>query len=139
MYGVVVAGLALGIGITAVAGGTARISATPRTVTGVPGEPLRVTVTVETERVEPLQLRLPVVSNLVLRAVERIPVQRTRAGRYIQRRVILWQGVASGETTLTNLMAEVGATTNRLPPIAVTIVPVEAAAPPPLPVEEGME
>jgi len=75
----------------------------PRVLRGVPGEPLQVTLTVETDRAAPMQLHIPSVSNLVLRTVEKIPIRRTPAGRYIQKRILIWQGLESGSTTITNL------------------------------------
>ena len=79
------------------------ITCEPCELRGVPGEPLRLEITVEADRAAPIQLRIPAISNLFLRIVEKIPIQRTKEGRYIQKRIVIWQGLEAGSTTLTNL------------------------------------
>ena len=93
--------------VTLVAGtclaGEPVITCEPRELRGVPGEPLQLEVTVETDRASPINLMIPHIDILHLRTVEKIPIQRTEEGRYIQKRILLWQGLESGTTTLTNL------------------------------------
>ena len=79
------------------------ITCEPRELRGVPGQPLQAELTVESDRANPIQLRIPAVRNLFLRTVEKIPIRRTAKGRYIQKRIIIWQGIEAGATTLTNL------------------------------------
>ena len=81
------------------------ITCEPQELRGIPGEPLQLEITIETDRAAPIHLRIPAVSNLVLRTVEKIPIQRTESGRYVQKRIILWQGIEAGSVTLTNLTA----------------------------------
>lgn len=116
----------------------------PRELRGLPGEPLQIELTIETDHVTPIQLRIPVVSNLVLRTVEKIPIRRTDEGRYIQKRIVIWQGVEAGSITLTNLTAlfqglehfvpnigkEKPVATQLLPSIGITINDITPAKPP---------
>jgi hypothetical protein len=126
----------------------------PRELRGVPGEPLRAEVTVETDRATPIQLCIPAVSNLVVYTVEKVPIRRTAAGRYIQKRQIVWQGTEPGSVLLTNLTVTTatGGTdfqglenvsenlpnlgnnesgqTLLVPHLGITIDPVEPAEPP---------
>ena len=88
---------------TNVLAGEPHLTVEPRELRGVPGEPLRVELTAETDRANPIQLRVPAVSNLVLRTVEKVPITRTAEGTYIQKRIVIWQGVEAGSITLTNL------------------------------------
>ncbi|QHI68607.1 hypothetical protein [Tichowtungia aerotolerans] len=124
-----------------------KITCEPHELRGLPGEPLQVRVTVETDRVAPIQLRIPAVSNLVLHTVEKIPVRRTEKGHYVQQRIIIWQGIESGQTSITNLSVvfqtlekpdpktptpakEKGALTLPVPGIEITIDGVKPAEPP---------
>lgn len=94
----------LSLAATSVLAGEPTITCKPRKLRGVPGEPLQVELMVETDRAAPIQLRIPAVSNLFLRTVEKIPIRRTPDGRYVQKRIVIWQGVEAGSITLTNLM-----------------------------------
>jgi hypothetical protein len=117
------------VATTALAGDP-KITCEPRELRGVPGEPLQVELTIETDHAVPMQLRIPSINKLVLRTVEKIPIQRTPEGRYVQKRIVIWQGVEAGTTTLTNLMVQTGTTTQLLPNIAITIDAVIPAEPP---------
>lgn len=89
------------------------ITCEPRELGGLPGEPLQVTVTVETDRAAPIQLKIPAFSHLVLRTVETVPIRRTESGRYIQQRIIIWQGLEAANRSLTNLTVSVRALESR--------------------------
>ncbi len=122
-----------------------KITCEPRELHGLPGKPLRVELTVETDRVAPMQLRIPSVSNLVLCTVEKIPIRRTPEGHYIQKRIIIWQGVEAGSSTITNMtvvfqpLENVDAVSSprfqglkkTCPDIEITINEVTPAEPPP--------
>lgn len=110
--------------------GPPRLAVTPQELSGIPGQPLRVELTVETDRAEPVQLKIPAVSNLVLRAVEKVPIQRTKAGTYVQKRIVIWQGVEAGSATVTNLTAVFQTLENVFPNIGITVDAVEPAATP---------
>jgi hypothetical protein len=108
-----------------------KLTCTPQTLRGIPGEPLKVELTVETDRVQPIQLMVPPASNLALRTVEKIPIQRTSEGRYIQKRIVIWQGIEAGSTSLTNLAVQAGSETYNFPTLGITIDTVQPAKPPP--------
>ncbi len=115
---------------------TLELSTEPRNLQGVPGEPLQIELAANTARAWQLHLRVPAISNLVLRAVENVPMTRTEKGRFVQKRVILWQGVEAGTATITNLVAEINGETLHFPPVEITVAAVEPAArpsPPPAP------
>ncbi len=119
----------------------------PRELRGLPGEPLQLELTVETDRANPIRLRIPAVQNLFLRTVEKIPIQRTAEGRYVQKRILIWQGLEAGSATLTNLTVQLQALeksdpkvpsigketkyeTHLFPGIGITIDAVTPAEPP---------
>jgi hypothetical protein len=125
-----------------------KITCEPRELRGVPGEPLQLELAVETDRPARFHLRIPAVSNLVLRTIEKTPIQRKKNGRYVQKRILIWQGLEAGSTTITNLTAvfqtleqiaekvpAIGkgkqAATQLLPSIGITIDEVVPAATPP--------
>jgi hypothetical protein len=72
----------------------------------------------------------------MLRTVEKVPIQRTKEGRYVQKRIIIWQGVEAGSTAVTNLAVQLGAATQLFPSLEITVDAVEPAAPPEKPVNE---
>lgn len=110
--------------------GPPKITCEPAELSGVPGEPLRLELAVETDHAIPMQLRIPAVSNLVLRTVEKIPIHRMPDGRFIQKRIVIWQGVEAGSVTLSNLMIQAGSETQLLPAIEITINKVVPTTPP---------
>ena len=120
----------LSLAATSVLAGEPKITCEPRELRGVPGEPLQVELTVETDRAAPIHLRSPSISNLVLRTVEKIPSQSTPDGRYVQKRIIIWQGLEAGSITLTNLTAVSQGSEEKFPDIGITIDAVEPADPP---------
>jgi hypothetical protein len=79
------------------------ITCTPRQLRGLPGEPLRLEISVRTDRAVPIQLRIPHIDLLHLNTVEKTPVQRTKEGRYIRKRTVIWQGLEPGQIAITNL------------------------------------
>jgi hypothetical protein len=80
-----------------------KITCEPRELRGLLGQPLQLEVTVETDRAAPIKIQIPGDDLLLLHSVEKNPIQRTEAGRYVQKRIIIWQGVEAGSTILTNL------------------------------------
>ena len=75
----------------------------PCILSGIPGEPLPLTLRVITDHTRPIQLHIPSVSNLVVRAIETIPIQQTENHLFLQERRIIWQGTEAGKSILTNL------------------------------------
>lgn len=106
------------------------LTASPRELRGLPGEPLRVELTVVTPDAQPMHLSVPATSNLVVRTVEKNPIQRTADGRFVQKYTVFWQGTASGRITLTNLTAVFRDKNAVFPTIGITIDAVEPADPP---------
>ncbi len=102
----------------------------PHALHGVPGEPLRVELSVETSTVTPVRMRIPETSNLVMMVVEKIPVRRTQTGTFVQKRIVIWQGIEAGQTVLTNLTAEIDGAPHLFPAIGITVDAVEPAPPP---------
>jgi hypothetical protein len=110
--------------------GSPRLAVTPQELSGIPGQPLRAELTIETDSADPVQLKIPAISNLVLRAVEKIPIQRTKAGTFVQKRIIIWQGVEAGSITVTNLTAVFQGLERFFPNLGITVDAVEPAKPP---------
>jgi len=111
---------------TALAGEPA-LTVEPRELRGVPGEPLRIELTVETVDAVPVRLRIPAVSNLLVRTVERIPIRRTESGRFVHQRIVIWQGLEAETVTLTNLIAETSSGRLTFPEVRITVEAVEPA------------
>jgi len=110
----------------------------PLALRGIPGVPLRAELTVETLDAKPVRILIPAVSNLVLRTVEKVPIQRTADSRFVQKRIIIWQGVEAGQTVLTNLTAEVGGVQHIFKNLEIIIDAVPVAPPPaPAPIPAG--
>ena len=107
------------------------ITCEPRALRGVPGEPLLTTVTVETDRAAPIRLSIPHNPALSLRTVEKIPIRRTQEGRYLQQRVIIWQGLEPATLSITNLTVHFQTVEKNVPKIKIVVDQVEAAKPPP--------
>lgn len=109
------------------------ITCEPRELRGVTGEPLRLEISVETDHAVPIQLKIPHINLLHLNTVEKVPIQRAASGRYIQKRTIFWQGLESGQTTITNLTVLFQGSENssqEVPDIEIIIEEVKAAEPP---------
>ena len=79
------------------------ITCSPKSLRDVPGQPLQLEVTAITDRASPIKLMIPHIDILHLHSVEKIPIQRTNEGRYVQKRIIIWQGTEAGSTSVTNL------------------------------------
>ncbi len=113
-----------------------KLNMEPRTLSGVPGELHRIELTIESESAEGAVLRVPHASNLVVRAVEKYPVTRSRKGGYLHRRTLLLQGVEAGRTVMTNLLAEISGQAHCFPALTIEVREVTPAAPPELVVKE---
>ncbi len=119
----ILAGLIIG----ATLGAEPLITCTPSTLRGVPGQPLQLEVSATTDRASPIKLLIPHTDILHLHSVEKIPIQRTEEGRYIQKRIIIWQGTEAGSLTLTNLTVSIQPLGGKCPDIEITIDAVEPA------------
>jgi hypothetical protein len=98
-----------------------RLACVPRTFQVVPGEPMRLELTVEADSALPLRVHLPADPLLVLRAVEKPPVQRTREGVIVYRRVVIWQALEPGTVTMNDLSIETRGRKWRFPEISITV------------------
>ena len=114
---------------TTLASESITLKCNPQVLRGTPGEPLKVELTIETPRAIPARVLVPAVPNLVLRTVEKLPIQRTKQGRFVQKRIVIWQGLEAGSTTLTNLTVQVGTEQQTFPSIEITIDAVTPAKP----------
>ena len=120
------------------------ITCSPTSLRGVPGQPLQLEVTAITDRASPIRLMIPHTDILHLHSVEKIPIQRTDEGRYVQKRIIIWQGTEAGSTSVTNLtvifqgLENVDAVSSprfqalekKVPKVGIIIEAVEPAEPP---------
>ncbi len=120
------------------------ITCSPTSLRGVPGQPLQLEVTAITDRAAPIRLMIPHTDILHLHSVEKIPIQRTDEGRYVQKRIIIWQGTEAGSTSVTNLTVSFQTLENvdavssprfqalekKVPKVGIIIEAVEPAEPP---------
>jgi hypothetical protein len=106
--------------LPAMADEPARLACTPRTFQVLPGEPIRVELTVEADSAAPVRIRIPADPLLTLRAVEKLPVERTPDGVIVHRRVVLWQALEPGTATLNALSVETQGRKLLFPQITVT-------------------
>ncbi len=83
-----------------------RVDCAPRTFQVVPGEPVRLELTVEADSAAPIRMHLPADPLLLLRAVEKRPVQRTPEGVIVHRRVVIWQALEPGTVKLKAISLE---------------------------------
>ena len=98
--------LTAGFAPAAMAEERTRLDCSPRTFRVVPGEPMRLELTVHADSAEPLRLHVPGDPRLKLRAVEKLPVRQTREGVIVHKRVVVWQGLEPGTITMKTLSVE---------------------------------
>jgi len=94
----------------------------PQSLAGVPGEPLKVRLTVESRSAAPVILHIPESPLLTLRAVEKFPLRLLKEKTIVQERIVIWQGLEAGTVTLDNLSAEIERTRFSFPPVKITVV-----------------
>jgi len=113
--------LLLLIASTASAQETVRLACSPRTFEVVPGEPVRVELTVETDSAAPIRLHVPADPLLRLRAVEKQPLRRTKEGTILHKRVVLWQALEPGSVRIDAISVETRGKQFRFPAITITV------------------
>lgn len=96
----------------------------PQSLHGVPGEPLKVRLTVESRSASPVFLHIPEVPLLTLRTVEKIPLRLSKEKMIVQERIVIWQGLEAGTVTVDNLSAEIEGKRFPFPPLQITVEPV---------------
>jgi hypothetical protein len=102
-------------------GEKARLSIQPRSVRVLPGEPVRVELTVQAGSAAPIRLHVPADPRLLLRAVEKLPVQRAQEGAIVHRRVIVWQALEPGTIRMQAISLESRERKLLFPAITITI------------------
>jgi hypothetical protein len=113
--------LVLLLATTARAEDGVRLTCTPQAFQAVPGEPLRLHLTVHAAAALRFRWLVPDDPRLQVRAIEKLPVQRTRQGLVVYQRVILWQGLEPGTVRIEALAIE---TRNRklfFPEVNITV------------------
>jgi len=98
-----------------------RLGCEPRQVTTVPGEPIRVQLTVLTDSAARMQIHIPADPLLHLRAVEKLPVRRTPEGAIVHQRVVIWQGLEPGTVKMNGITVEAEGRQWRFPEVTLTI------------------
>lgn len=105
----------------AVAQGNVGLSCEPRVFTVVAGEPVRVELTVRADSAEPIRLHIPADPSLVLRAVEKPPVRRTKEGVIVHKRVVIWQALAPGAVKVDAISVETKGRKLLFPEITINV------------------
>jgi hypothetical protein len=98
-----------------------RLACEPRTIQVVPGEPVRVELTIEADSAAPLRMHIPADPLLVLRAVEKLPIRRTKEGVIVHKRVVLWQALEPGTVTMHAISVETQGRKVLFPAITITV------------------
>lgn len=98
-----------------------RLQCTPRSFRVVPGEPMRLELAVLADTAAPIRLFVPRDPRLKLRALEKLPVRRTRDGVIVHKRVIVWQGLEPGRVKINALSVETRGQKLLLPEITITV------------------
>lgn len=99
-----------------------RLACDPRTVHCVPGEPVRVELTVQADSAAPVLIHIPADPTLVLRAVEKLPVRRAKDGAIVQRRVVVWQALEPGSVRVDRISVETQGRKLLFPAISITVI-----------------
>ena len=105
----------------AVAKERVRLECTPRTFRVVPGEPMRLELTVRADSAASLRLHVPGDPLLKLRALEKLPVRRTPEGVIIYKRVVVWQALEPGLVKIDKLSVETKGRKLLFPEVTITV------------------
>jgi hypothetical protein len=100
---------------------TVRLECTPRTFHVVPGEPIRLELTVRANSAASLRLHIPGNPLLKLRAVEKLPIRQTPQGVIVHKRVLLWQAFEPGAVKLNRLSVETKKRKLLFPEVTITV------------------
>jgi hypothetical protein len=98
-----------------------RLACEPRAVVVVPGEPVRVELSVQADTAAPVRIHIPAHPALMLRAVEKLPVRQDPRGFIVYRRSVIWQPLEPGPVKLDAISAEIGGRKLRFPEISITV------------------
>ena len=98
-----------------------RLQCTPHTFQVVPGEPIRLELTVRADSAVPLRVHVPDEPLLMLRAFEKLPVRRTAEGVVFYRRVVVWQGLEPGTIKIKTLSVEANGQKRLFPEVTISV------------------
>ncbi|MCL4203309.1 MAG: hypothetical protein KJ000_12480 [Pirellulaceae bacterium] len=93
----------------------------PRTFRVVPGEPVRLELTVEADSAAAVRLHIPADPLLRLRAVEKRPVRQAGDGTIVHQRVVIWQALEPGTIKMDAISMETQGRKGRFPEITITV------------------
>ena len=118
---ILLAGLLLAVGSEALASDPVRLDCGPRSFRVVPGEPMRLELTVRAVSADPITWHVPSQPQLKLRAIEKFPVRRTDDGVVVHRRVLVWQALEPGTVKLKALAIETRRSKWLFPEVLITV------------------
>ena len=98
-----------------------RLDCAPRTFQVVPGEPVRLELSVQADSAAPIRMHLPADPLLLLRAIEKLPVQRTPEGILVHKRVVIWQALEPGTVKLKAISIETQGRKRLFPEITILV------------------
>ncbi len=98
-----------------------RLDCAPRTFDVVPGQPMRLELTVQADSAAPIRVHIPGDRRLKLRAVEKLPLRRTPEGVIVHRRIVVWQGLEPGTITMKALSVETQGRKLLFPEVTITV------------------
>jgi hypothetical protein len=87
----------------------------------VPGEPIRVELTVRADNAAPVRLEVPDDPRLLLRAIEKLPIRQSQEGHIVHGRVLIWQALEPGLVKLNSLSVEAGGRRLSFPEIIINV------------------
>ena len=97
------------------------LQCTPRQFQVVPGESIRVKLTVQAEDAAPIGLHVPNDPLLTLRALEKLPMRQSKDGVIVHGRVIIWQALEPGSVKIESLSVETKGRKLVFPEISITV------------------
>lgn len=100
---------------------TVRLECIPRTFRVLPGEPMRLELTVRADSAASIRLHVPGHPSLKLRAVEKLPVRRTPQGVIVYKRVVVWQALEPGLVKIDKLSIETRGRKLLFPEVTITV------------------
>jgi len=98
-----------------------RLECKPRTFQVLPGEPMRLEMTIRADSAASIRLHVPGHPSLKLRAVEKLPVRRTPEGVIVHQRVVVWQALEPGLLKIDELSVETKGQKLLFPEVTITV------------------
>lgn len=98
-----------------------RLQCSPRTFRVLPGEPIRLELTVQADSADPIKLHVPNDPLLKVRAIEKLPVRRTPDGVIVHKRVVIWQGLEPGTVKMKTLSIETKGQKLQFPEVTIIV------------------